>query len=270
MEKQVVIITGASSGIGAETARVLSEKGCRLVLVARRVERLQEVAEQCRILGGEVAIQQMDVSSKRNIEDLVNQTIEKWGRIDVLINNAGKGFHKGFVELTLDEIENGVHVNLIGAMHCARAVLPTLLKQGNGHIINVSSIAGLVATHRGSVYPATKFGLVGFSDALRRENLKTGVKVSAFCPGFTPSEISPLLKAHVDEKEKATWIPGLMSIRYVAEQLAWLMENPRRIYVIPKSWRFLVWLARHFPWLADLLIPFFAKKGKVHRESYKK
>src|SRR3972149_1667996 len=260
MEKPVVIITGASSGIGAETARVLAKQGKRLVLAARRMDRLAEVAEGCRRSGGEVLEQQTDVTKAAEIEKLVQAAIDRWGRVDVLINNAGVSFHKRFNEMSQEEIERGVQINLLAVMQGARAVLPGMLIQGYGHIINVASIAGLVATPNGGVYPGTQFGVGGFSDALRRELLKSGVHVSAFCPGFTPSEISPRLKAHADGDDKAAWIPGLMSITYVAEQLAWLIDHPCRIFVIPKSWRILVELAHHLPCLADLLMPLFMKK----------
>ncbi|MFH2038997.1 MAG: hypothetical protein ABIJ65_06125, partial [Chloroflexota bacterium] len=101
---------------------------------------------------------------------------------------------------------------------------------------------------------------VGFSDALRRELLKTGVKVSAFCPGFTPSEFSTNLKAHAEGRMDAPGYPGLMPVRYVADQVAWLMDHPRRIHVIPRSWRLLVLTAYMFPALADWLVPYFGSK----------
>ena len=263
MENPVVIITGSSSGIGAATARRLARNGYRIVLAARRLENLEIVAADVKRLGGEAFIIQTDLSVQKDIEIMVKSTIERFGRIDVLINNAGISFHKGFLEMSLEEIENGVRVNLTAVMQCARAVLPIMQAQGNGHIINVSSIAGLVATPNGGVYPGTKAGVVGFSDALRRELLNSGVHVSAFCPGFTPSEISPSLKAHYDGNADAFKFPGLMRLEYVADQVAWLIDHPRRIYVIPKSWRILVELAYHMPWLADMLIPYFSKKGSA-------
>jgi short-subunit dehydrogenase len=260
MENLVVIITGASSGIGAATARRLAKEGCRITLVARRLEQLDEVAADVIRLGGEALVIQTDLTKQADIERMVKSTIERWGQIDVLINNAGISFHKRFEDMSLEEIERGVRVNLTAVMQCARAVLPHMMEQKNGHIVNVASIAGLVATPNGGVYPGTKFGVVGFSDALRRELLKSGIKVSAFCPGFTPSEISPSLKAHYNGNANALKFPGLMRLEYVADQVAWLIDHPRRIFVIPKSWRILVELAYHLPWLADMLIPFFMKR----------
>jgi short-subunit dehydrogenase len=253
MHKQVVIITGASSGIGAAVARQLGKEGNCLTLAARRTDRLEAVAEEVRQSGGETIVQPADVTKLEDIRDMLKATLERWGRVDVLFNNAGASLDLPFADWEMEQIKEKVNINLLGVMACAHAVLPVMLKQKSGHIINTSSIAGLVATSN-SIYSATKFGVVGFSDSLRRELLKTGVHVSAFCPGFTPSEISERLKAHFEGKTDASWIPGLMPSSYVGEQVAWLMRHPRRIYVIPKSWRFLVLLAYMAPGLADALI----------------
>ena len=261
MDKKVIIITGASSGIGAAVASRLAKDGNLLAMAARRIDNLQEVAADVKRMGGEALIIPTDVAIQEDIERMVIAVIERWGRIDVLFNNAGIGFHKGFIDMVPKEISRGVQVNLTAVMQCARAVLPFMLERKQGHIINTSSIAGLVATPGGSVYPGTKFGVVGFSDALRRELLKSGVSVSAFCPGFTPSEISPSLKAHYEGQVNPPKYPGLMQLSYVADQVTWLIDHPRRIFVIPKSWRILVETAYHFPWLADLLVPLFKSKG---------
>jgi short-subunit dehydrogenase len=153
-------------------------------------------------------------------------------------------------------------INLEAVIQCAREVLPIMLKQKSGHIINTSSMAGLVATPGNSIYVASKFGVVGFSDALRRELQGSGVKVSAFCPGFTPSEISQRLKKHYEGSADAEKIPGLMPSSYVAEQVEWLINHPRRIFVIPKTWRVLVLVAFLVPGLADALITKFTPRER--------
>jgi short-subunit dehydrogenase len=258
MDKKVVIITGASSGIGAAVAKRLGQDGMRLTLAARRTDRLQAVAEEVRASGGEALVLQTDVTRQVDLDAMLAATLERWGRVDVLFNNAGMGVDRSFVDLTPDQIARAVNLNLLAVMTCAHTVLPVMLKQKSGHIINTSSLAGLVAVS--TVYTGTKFGVVGFSDGLRRELLKTGVHVSAFCPGFTPSEISEDLKAHYENRPEAPRFPGLMSNQYVADQVAFLVDHPRRIFAIPKSWRFLVQLAYVAPWLADLLYPLFGSK----------
>ena len=258
MGKKVIIITGASSGIGAEVARRLGGDGMCLTLAARRKDRLDGVAEEVRKAGGEALVVPTDVTKQADIDGIVQATLAKWGRVDVLFNNAGSGLDLPFVKWESDQIINKVNTNLVAVMACAHAVLPAMLKQKSGHIINNSSIAGLVAVS--SVYSATKNGVVGFSDALRRELLKTGVDVSAFCPGFTPSEFSSNLRAHAEGRPDAPRYPGLMPVSYVADQVAWLMNHPRRIHVIPKSWRLLVLAAYMFPSVADWLVPMFGSK----------
>lgn len=132
-----------------------------------------------------------------------------------------------------------------------------MLRQKSGHIINVASIAGLIGVPGSTVYCATKFGVNGFTDALHRELLGTGIHVSAFCPGYTPTEISPELKAIAEGRPDAPKVPGLMPISYVADQIARLIEHPRLRVVIPKTWQPLPFIADLFPALADKLIQLF-------------
>lgn len=262
MENKIVIITGASSGIGAATALRLARDGHRLTLAARRVERLEQTAIQVQALGGEALVVQADVCNRDDIQHMVQATLERWGRIDVLVNNAGVGNEPPFSEMAPGEIEQRIHTNLIAVIDCAQAVLPVMLRQRAGHIINVSSIAGLIATPGSALYCASKFGVIGFSDALHRDLLGTGVRVSAFCPGFTPTEISPILQAHAEGRPDAPYVPGLMPVSYVADQIARLIRRPRLRMVVPPSWRVLVVLAFMFPWLVDWLAPVFKSKGK--------
>ncbi len=263
MENKVVIITGASSGIGAATALRLAREGMRLTLAARRLDRLEQAAEQARALGGEALPLQVDVCNPDDISRMVQGTFERWGRIDVLINNAGVGSGgQSLMEITPDEIRRRIHTNLIAVIECAQAVLPVMLRQQAGQIINVSSIAGLVAAPGSGVYPAGKFGVIGFSDALRRDLRGSGVRVSTFCPGFTPSEINSELMAHAQGRPDAPYVPGLMPVSYVADQIARLIHRPKRRVVVPKSWQALVWLAVACPWLVDWLAPALKSKEK--------
>jgi short-subunit dehydrogenase len=135
-----------------------------------------------------------------------------------------------------------------------------MLRQKSGHIINVASIAGLVATPGSTVYSVSKFGVNGFSEALRRELHGSGIHVSAFCPGFTPTEISPELKAVGEGQPGALRPPGFMPVTYVADQIARLTCAPRRRVILPPSWKFLVFVAFLFPGIADALIHLFITK----------
>ena len=260
MNKPVIIITGASSGIGAATARRLARENVCLTLAARRADRLQGVASDVEKLGSEALIVPTDVTNRADIHHMVQSTLDRWGRIDVLLNDAGISYDEPLVDLEPDKIRNEVQVNLIALIECTQAVLPVMLGQKSGHIINVASIEGLVATPGSSVYCATKFGVFGFSDSLRRQLRDSGIHVSAFCPGYTPSEITPRLKAHVEGRPDAPHHPGLMPTSYVADQIARLIRHPRRMVILPRSWSVLVLVAFLFPGIADALVSKFKAK----------
>jgi len=266
LDKKVVIITGASSGIGAAVAQRLGREGTCLTLAARRTDRLEKLADEIRTAGGEVLVLTADVTLRQDISHIVQATMQRWGRVDVLFNNAGVGLDEDLAVMEADVIHTELMVNLEAVIQCAREVLPIMLKQKCGHIVNTSSLAGLVATPGNSIYVASKYGVVGFSDALRRELRGTGVNVSAFCPGFTPSEISQRLKEHYEGKADAVKIPGLMPNRYVADQVNWLIDHPRRIFVIPKTWRVLVLLAFLLPGLADALVTKFTPRERTSKK----
>ena len=260
MYKPVIIITGASSGIGAATARRFARENVCLTLAARRTDRLQGVASDVEKLGSEALIVPTDVTNRDDIHHMVQSTLDRWGHIDVLLNDAGISYDEPLIDLEPDKIRNEVQVNLIALIECTQAVLPVMLKQKSGHIINVASIEGLIATPGSSVYCATKFGVFGFSDSLRRQLRGSGIHVSAFCPGYTPSEITPRLKAHVEGRPDAPHHPGLMPTSYVADQIARLVRHPRRMVILPRSWSVLVLVAFLFPSIADALVSNFKAK----------
>ena len=257
MNRPVIIITGASSGIGAATARRLARDNTCLTLAARRQDRLQGVAGDVEKLGSEALIVRTDVTNRADLDHMVKSTLDRWGRIDVLLNDAGISYDEPLVALEPDKIRTEVQVNLIALIECTQAVLPAMLEQKSGHIINVASIDGLVATPGSSVYCATKFGVFGFSDSLRRQLRGSGVHVSAVCPGYTPSEITPRLKAHLEGRPDAPHHPGLMPTSYVADQIARLVRHPRRMVILPHSWSVLVLVAYLFPGVADVLVSKF-------------
>jgi NADP-dependent 3-hydroxy acid dehydrogenase YdfG len=252
-----MIITGASSGIGAATARRMARDGLRIALAARREDRLQRLAVEVGKLGGEALVVPTDVNNYAHLENMVQTALDCWGRVDILFNNAGVAYDDTLEKMTPERIQAEVQTNLVAVIWAALAVLPVMLRQKSGHIINTASLKGLVAMPDSIVYCATKFGVVGFSDSLRRQLRGTGVHVSAFCPGNTPSEIAPAYKAHAEGRPDAPKIPGLMPNTYVADQVAGLIRRPRRMLVIPKSWRPLMLLSYLSPGLTDRLAKYF-------------
>ena len=169
LENKVVLITGASSGFGMDAARLFARQGCKVVLAARRIDRLQALAESIQAEGGEALAIPVDVTNRHEIDSMVQATLDVFGRIDILFNNAGFGRLNWLEELEPErDIETQVQVNLLGTILTTRAVLPHMLARQEGHIINMSSMAGMIAAPMYTIYAATKFGVRAFTDALRR------------------------------------------------------------------------------------------------------
>ena len=181
---KVVVITGASRGIGADLARGFAEAGARLALCARTTEQLEEVAGRARSIGAEAVPVPADVEDARSLEAMVDLVERDLGPIDVLVNNAGVDKVWDFREIPIEDIEWIVRVNLTGLMTATRLVVPGMVERGSGHIVNMSSGAGLAPVPFASIYSATKHGVVGFSRSLRVELAEHGVGVSVVCPGF--------------------------------------------------------------------------------------
>lgn len=182
---QVVIITGASSGIGREIARVFSREGAVVVLAARSARALEELAQELRAQSGRVLTVPTDVSHVDQLQRLVHVTLQVFGRIDVLVNNAGQGLALWAHELTPEQIEGLFRVNTLSAINLTRLVLPGMMARRQGMIINVSSVAGKVGVPSDTVYAATKFALNGFGQGLRAEVAGYNIKVLTVCPFFT-------------------------------------------------------------------------------------
>ena len=191
IKDKIVVITGASSGIGYSTAKILASKGAKLVVGARRVEKLEELQKQITEEGGEIIISKLDVTKKSECDSLVNDGIKKWGRIDVLINNAGLMPLSFVKNLKIDEWERMIDVNIKGVLYCTAAVLPNMLENGTGHIINISSVAGRIVFPAGSVYCATKHAVTAFSEGLRQElSPRKNIRVTSIEPGVVETELN--------------------------------------------------------------------------------
>jgi short-subunit dehydrogenase len=194
------------------------------------------------------------VKDRAAIGRMVEATLAQWGRVDVLVSNAGLGYSRRVVNLDPAELRDQVSVNLVAVIECAQAVLPTLLRFKSGHIINVASIAGFVGLPGSSVYAATKAAVVIFSDSLRREVQSQGIHVTAFCPGFVATNFSPRLKKIAGGRPGARRLPGLMQPDYVADRIAGVIRRPRRQVIIPLGWGWLAGVAQALPWLADIVL----------------
>lgn len=187
---QVVLVTGASSGIGAELARQCAAAGAHVALAARDGARLAQVAAECRTRGGDALVLTGDVSIEADCKRLVDETVAHYGRLDTLINNAGLGASGRFDDITdLSIFETLMRVNFLGSVWCTAYALPHL-KESRGRIVAISSLTGLTGVPKRTAYAATKHAMAGFFDSLRIELDGTGVSVTVVYPGFVFSEIN--------------------------------------------------------------------------------
>lgn len=186
--QKVILITGASSGIGEATAKVLAQAGHAVMLGARRTERLQALASAIVNTGGTARCQSLDVTSREDTQRFVSEALSAFGRIDVLINNAGVMPLSPMNALKIDEWDRMIDVNIRGVLYGVAAVLPAMNEQGYGQIINVSSIGGLSVVPTAAVYCATKYAVRAISDGLRQENDK--LRVTCVYPGVVESELA--------------------------------------------------------------------------------
>lgn len=190
LRDKVAIITGASTGIGRAVALELARRGCRLALAARSADKLEEVRGRIESLGAQAIAVRTDVTRPEQIALLVQTTVDRFGGVDVLVNNAGYGLWGTFANLPPGEIRKIFDTNVFGAVAMAQAVIPELRKRGGGQIVNIESIVGLRSMPGASAYCATKHALHAFSESMRIELAPWNIHVCSFCPGLTASDFS--------------------------------------------------------------------------------
>lgn len=234
MDKKVIIITGASSGIGEATAYKLSKDGHSLVLAARRKEKLIALKENLKSYNNEVLIHQTDVTNKNEVNSLVKNTISEFGKVDVLINNAGIMPLSFIEEGRVEDWDRMIDVNLKGLLYGINEVVPIMKEQKYGHIINVSSVAGRRVFPTAAVYCATKFGVNAITEGLRQElSAKYNIKVTAIEPGATKTE----LQDHIPNKEiKENFAKRMESVTFleakdIAEAIHYAISQPKHVNV---------------------------------------
>lgn len=252
LKGSVVLITGASSGFGAAAAKRFAQEGCKVILAARRMERLEELANEIRSKGGEALPLSVDVTQPSQIDAMVKAAVDYYGRIDILFNNAGFGRLDWFEVLDpVKDIQGQITVDLLGVIWTARAVLPQMYKQGSGHIINMSSMAGWAAPPLYTVYSAAKFGVRGFTEALRREAAPFGVKVSAIYPGGAATEFQK--HAGQNKAKQRFKTPGWLSLTAddIARAVVGLAKRPRRSLILPWMMMFSLIINSHLTGLSD-------------------
>ncbi len=227
---RTVLITGASAGIGAACARSFAAAGARLILAARRTDRLKQLATQ---LNTDVYVQTLDVRNRAAVKEFVAALPEAWRAVEILVNNAGlaQGFDK-LHEGEVDNWETMIDTNVKGLLYVSRAVIPGMVECGRGHVINIGSIAGHEVYPRGNVYCATKHAVDGLTKAMRIDLVDTPVRVSTVDPGLVETEFS-LVRLHGDKERAKSTYQGYkpLSADDIADAVVWVASRPDHVQV---------------------------------------
>lgn len=234
LKGKVAIITGASSGIGAATALRLASEGAVVSLAARRLDRLEELAREIEAKGGRALVVPTDVTDRDDVETLVQASIEELGPVDILVNNAGVMLLSPLDQLRIDDWVRMVDVNVKGVLYGIGAVLPGMLERGQGHIVNVGSVAGRRPFPAGTVYSATKFAVRALSAGLHLElSAKDKIRITDVQPGVVATELAehipdPATRDGFEERT-ANWRP--LEAEDVAEAILYALTAPERVNV---------------------------------------
>ncbi|MEO7001504.1 MAG: SDR family NAD(P)-dependent oxidoreductase [Ktedonobacterales bacterium] len=238
LDGTVALITGTSSGIGAATAMALAGQGAAVALVARRVERLQQLAEEITKGGGKALVIETDVTDKAQAQAAVERTIKELGRLDTLVNNAGVMLLGPIENAPLEEWDRMVQLNVLGLLYTAHAALPHLLKAAEdsprhvADLVNISSVAGRVARSGSGVYNTTKFGVTAFNESLRQEVTKRHVRVSVVEPGAVATELTNHLRPEIREAQQQRFA-GVEQLESedIADAIQYIVTRPRRMAI---------------------------------------
>ncbi len=222
LQGRAAVITGGGSGIGAATARALAGEGAWVALAGRRKERLAAVAEEIEAAGGAALALPTDVRDERQVNSLVEQTLEAFGRVDILVNAAGVARWIQMEDMTAEVWDLILNVNLRGAFLAARAAWPHMAQQKRGQIFNISSIASLQAYEGQAAYCASKFGLNGLTEVLALEGKRQGIRAYIICPGATDTAVW-------GDQANSEVLQRMMRPEHVAEVIRWLAVGPDRL-----------------------------------------
>lgn len=254
MNDKVIIITGASSGIGEAMAREYAVLGAKIVMAARSGDKLERIAQEIEAQGGTVAYAVCDVTKEEECKHLVEVAIERFGRIDVMICNAGLSMRALFDDCDLSVLHRLMDVNFWGTVNCTKYALPYLQKS-RGSLVGISSVAGIHGLPCRTGYSASKYAMTGFLDTIRIENLKKGVHVMTACPGFTASNVRFSALTADGTEQGAT--PRNESKMMTAERVAYLVargiKHRKRLCLMEWEGRMTHLLKKFFPGLVDIL-----------------
>ena len=252
---KVVIITGASGGIGAALADVFAAEKFKIVIASRNVQKTEAVRKKLEIHGHDVLSVICDVSREEDCKKLIEQTVNRFGKIDVLINNAGISMRAIFSDVEIDVIRKVMAVNFWGTVYCTKYALPYLLKS-KGSLVGISSIAGKKGLPGRTGYSASKFAMEGFLETIRIENLKKDLHVLVACPGFTATDIrkNALSEKGIPQKSSPRAEEKMMTPERVAMLIYKAIVKRKRDLVLTGNGKITVWLNKFFPSLMDKIV----------------
>lgn len=256
---KIALITGASSGIGAATARELAQRGMRVILVARRKERLQELTDEIQSAGGQAQAIAADLSLPEDRQRVYEQTLQTSGAPHVLVNNAGLGWYGYYADMPWETAQEMLQVNVAAVMHLTRLFLPDMRKRERGHIVNVGSISGNLPNQGIAIYAASKAFLNAFTSSLYRELVGTRLRVSVVRAGPVASEFYQTAKTRPGGRP----VPAerfAVSSESVAHSIWGLLQRPRKVIYVPGILSISSWLEPLFGWLIDRVGPILLRK----------
>lgn len=230
IQNKVIVITGASSGIGEATARLLAERGAKVVLGARRTERLAVIAEEINSAGGHAQFRALDVTDQQDVQRFVDFAVEHYGRVDVLVNNAGVMPLSRLDALKVDEWNRMIDVNIRGVLHGIAASLPLMHRQRAGQIINIASIGAYAVSPTAAVYCATKYAVRAISEGLRQE-VGGDIRVTVIAPGVTESELAESISDEGGREEMRSFRKIAIPAEAIARAIAYAVEQPADVDV---------------------------------------
>lgn len=256
---KVVVITGASSGIGEQSAEKFAKLHANVILVSRNEEQLQKISAKLSKYQTETFVYACDVSNKNQVDQMGKIIIEKFGTIDVLVNNAGFGIYNTVEKTKIDEMESQMSTNFLGMMYCTKAFLPQMLKQRSGHIVNVASVAGSIGIPGMAAYCASKFAMLGFSESLFHELKGTRVGITVVSPIMVRTNFFN----HESFDKMPRYSTTSLDPKTVANAVVKAASSPRLEIVVPQFVRFAIWLKQTFPYLINPIV------GEIFRKSMK-
>lgn len=260
--EQVVVVTGASSGIGRETARMYAAQGATVVLASRSRPALETVAQECRNLGGQALVVPADVSDEEAVNDLAAEAVAAYGRIDVWVGNAGVFAYGAFEDLPSGVFRQVIETNLLGQVHGARAVLPQFRRQGHGALVLVGSLYSLVGSPFISPYVTSKFGLLGFAECLRQEVRGSGIRVRVVIPGTIDTPIYQSAANLTGRHVRA--LPPVSSPHRVARAIVRAPRRRRFATFVGRLQTTVLPLHDHAPGAYDALVSLLKRHVELH------